>query len=469
VAPARQVSLRERNLALVLAEVADRGPVSRARIAAVTGLTKATVSSLVDALVGGGLVAELDRPPASGAVGRPASPLALAPPGPVGIGLEINVDYLATCTVDLSGAVCRRSAITQDFRGRGVVEVLDLAAAALAEAVAAARVAGAGVAGIAVAVPGLVETREPVLRVAPNLGWRDVAVLDELRAREGRAGLVDQDPSERLPSERLPSGPLPSERLPSERLPSERLPSERLPSERLPSEQLPSGLPMRLDNEANLGALGELWCGGHQDAAGAPLQSFVHVSGEVGVGAGLVVHGRVFRGVRGFSGEIGHLTVSEGGPACRCGATGCLEQVAGQEAILRAAGLDAGTGSASGQVDGPLGELVAQARAGRPEVVGAIVDAGRRLGTGVAALLNVVDVDAVVLGGGYARLAPWLQEPVEAELARRVLSAPWGSPRVLVSALGSEAAVRGAATSIVREVIADPATYLARADPAVIM
>jgi predicted NBD/HSP70 family sugar kinase len=415
--------LRERNLALVLAEVADRGPVSRARIAAATGLTKATVSSLVDALVGGGLVAELDRLPASGAVGRPASPLALAPPGPVGIGLEINVDYLATCTVDLSGTVCRQSVIAQDFRGRGAGGVLDLAAAALVEAVGAARGAGAGVAGLAVAVPGLVETREPVLRVAPNLGWRDVAVLDELRARAGRTDPVGPDRSERLPA----------------------------------------GLPMRLDNEANLGALGELWCGGHRDAAGALLQSFVHVSGEVGIGAGLVVHGRVFRGVRGFSGEIGHLPVSEGGPVCRCGATGCLEQVAGQDAILRAAGLDARAGSANGQADGPLGELVAQARAGRPEVVGAIVDAGHRLGTGVAALLNVVDVDAVVLGGGYARLAPWLQEPVEAELARRVLSAPWGAPRVLVSVLGSEAAVRGAATSIVRDVIADPAAYLARA------
>jgi predicted NBD/HSP70 family sugar kinase len=309
--------------------------------------------------------------------------------------------------------------------------VLDLAAAALVEAVDDARGAGADVAGLAVAVPGLVETREPVLRVAPNLGWRDVAVLDELRVRVGRTGHVDPDPSERLPSERLPAG-----------------------------------LPMRLDNEANLGALGELWCGGHRDAAGALLQSFVHVSGEVGIGAGLVVHGRVFRGVRGFSGEIGHLPVSEGGPVCRCGATGCLEQVAGQDAILRAAGLDGRAGSVNGQADGPLGELVAQARAGRPEVVGAIVDAGHWLGTGVAALLNVVDVDAVVLGGGYARLAPWLQEPVEAELARRVLSAPWGAPRVLVSALGSEAAVRGAATSIVRDVIADPAAYLARAHTA---
>lgn len=405
------MSLREHNLALVLAEVADHAPISRARIAAATGLTKATVSSLVDTLVGAGLVAELDRAPMAGAVGRPASPLGLAPPGPVGVGLEINVDYLATCTVDLSGAVCGRSVVAREFRGCPVAEVLDLAGTALARALDAARGAGADVAGLAIAVPGLVETREPVLRVAPNLGWRDVAVLDELRARV-RLG----------------------------------------------------GLPLRLDNEANLGALGELWCGGHRGAAGTSLQSFVHVSGEIGIGAGLVVDGRVFRGVRGFSGEIGHLSVGEGGPVCRCGSTGCLEQVAGQEAILRAAGLDGRAGSAHGAGDGPLGELVARAVAGEGRAVAAITQAGHRLGTGVAGLLNVIDVDAVVLGGSYARLARWMEGPVEAELARRVLSAPWGAPRVLVSALGSEAAARGAATSIVRNVIADPAGYLARTD-----
>jgi predicted NBD/HSP70 family sugar kinase len=450
VAPARQVSLREHNLALVLAEVADHGPISRARIAAATGLTKATVSSLVDSLVGAGLVTELDRTPVAGAIGRPASPLALAPPGPVGVGLEINVDYLATCTVDLSGTVRRRSVTAQDFRGRPAGEVLDLAAAAVTEAMDDARGAGADVAGLAVAVPGLVETREPVLRVAPNLGWRDVAVLDQLRARIRPGDRPGDRPCDR-PCDRFGDrlGDRPCDRFGDR-------PGDRL-GDRL------GDVPMRLDNEANLGALGELWCGGHRDAAGAPLRSFVHVSGEIGIGAGLVVHGQVFRGVRGFSGEIGHLPVVGGGPVCRCGSVGCLEQVAGQDAILRAAGLGGHAGSANGQADGPLGTLVALATAGQARAVEAIEDAGHRLGTGIAALLNVVDVDAVVLGGSYARLAPWMQEPVKAELARRVLSAAWGRPRVLVSALGAEAAVRGAATSIVREVIAAPATYLARA------
>src|SRR5512144_1877497 len=103
--PARQASLREHNLALVLRELADGGPASRARLAAVTGLTKGTVSSLVDALKAGHLVADLGPGPATGAIGRPGQSVGLDPDGPVGVGLEINVDYLATCTVDLTGAV----------------------------------------------------------------------------------------------------------------------------------------------------------------------------------------------------------------------------------------------------------------------------------------------------------------------------------------------------------------------------
>jgi len=132
-------------------------PTSRARLAAVTGLTKATVSSLVDSLVAGGLVAELG-PAAAPRVGRPGSQVALSGSGPVGIGLEINVDYLATMTVDLSGTVRQRETITGDLRTSQPGTVLARAAMALRRAVERAQIGGAQVAGVAVAVPGLVET-----------------------------------------------------------------------------------------------------------------------------------------------------------------------------------------------------------------------------------------------------------------------------------------------------------------------
>ena len=451
--PARQPSLREHNLGLTLAEIADHGPASRARLATATGLTKATVSSLVDTLVSGGLVREVGpngAPGPNGAhgssggpdpagsparVGRPGSPIALAADGAVGIGLEINVDYLATCTVDLAGGVRQRQLVTADFRRGRIGSALDRAAAALVTAMGAARDAGVPVAGVAVGVPGLVDNAADaggaLLRLAPNLGWRDVAILDELRARA--------------------AGP-----------------------------SLPPGLAMTLDNEANRAALGELWCGGHRAADGGPLRTFVYVSGEIGVGAGLVVEGQLFRGLRGFSGEIGHLPIAAVGIAqpCSCGAYGCLEQLAGQEAILRAAGLHAvdgagaglpaadGLGTGNGSPDGPVGELVRLAGLGDPAALAAIADAGTALGTGISAVLNLVDADTVVLGGLYARLAPWLVPSVEREIAVRALAASWAPVQVLVSRLGGEAAVRGAAMSVVRGVIEDPAGYLAESAPA---
>jgi predicted NBD/HSP70 family sugar kinase len=411
--PARQAALRDHNLGLVLGEIADRGPASRARIAAATGLTKATVSSLVELLAAGGLVRELGAD-AAGAVGRPGRPVALAPSGPVGIGLEINVDYLAVCTVDLAGAVLRRELVVLDLRAAGAERAIGRAAPVLRRAVAEASSAGRAVAGVAVAVPGLVQTGTDLVRVAPNLGWRDVPVLDALRA----AGV-------------------------------------------------PAEVPLRLGNEADFAALGELWCGGHEE-----LDSFVFVSGEIGVGAAVVVHGRLFRGLNGFSGEIGHLPVgsaflSTAGagrelPVCACGGVGCLEQVAGQEALLRAAGLPVEPSTTVGRPEGPVADLVALAASGDARALAAVADAGTALGTGIAAVVNLVDVGTVVLGGVYATLEPWLAGPVGDVVRRRVLGAPWAPVRVTASRLGGEAAVRGAATMVVRDVITDPAAILGR-------
>jgi predicted NBD/HSP70 family sugar kinase len=396
--PARQSSLREHNLALVLGRVAAAEGLSRARVAAATGLTKATVSSLVDTLIEAGLVAEagLDAGPR---VGRPAAALALSPSGPVAVGVEVNVDEVRACAVDLAGAVLIRERVLGDLRGLPVPAVLDRAAGVLRRVTAEATAGGRRLAGVGVAVPGLVEAGAAGVRVAPNLGWREVSVLPELR----RLAALDD------------------------------------------------GVPLRLDNEANLAALAELWRGGHRDGAGRPVDTFVHVSGDVGVGAGLVVHGELLRGRHGFAGELGHVPVPGSEAPCACGARGCLEQVAGQEAIVRAAGLPPGAG---------VDVVVAAAAAGQPAALEAAASAGTALGVVLAGVLNLLDVDVVVLGGGYARLAPWLAPAVTRELRARVLAVGAREVTVLPGRLGADAAVLGAAGSVVRAVLAEPARYV---------
>lgn len=418
--PVRQGSLREHNLALVLRHVADTArPVSRATIAAATGLTRATVSALVDDLIGGRLLTEVEPAPRAGA-GRPANGLTLAFDGPAGLGLEINVDYLAACVVDLAGEVRHRLVQAGDQRPRTPDAVFADLAALAAKARDAAVADGLAPAGAAVAVPGLVDT-EGVVRLAPNLGWREVSVP---------AALDQLDPA------------------------------------------LTFTQPLRVDNEANLAALGELHAVA-AEARPAARRSFVYVSGEIGIGAGIVLDGALFRGARGFSGELGHMTVDPDGPPCHCGSRGCLERYAGQEALLAGIGA-AGTEPAGlGQERGigqeigigeerGIGRLVELAAAGDRTVLRLLAGAATALGVTLAGVVNLLDVDTVVLGGIYAPLTPWLGPTVQRELRARVLTAQWTPVTVRPSMLGGAAAVVGAAWSVVRAVHDHPAAWLTR-------
>lgn len=370
---AGQHTVRRHNLALVLREVAGPHPVSRAAVAASTGLTRGTVSSLVEELISAGLVTELAA--ARGGTGRPASPLRLDPSGPAGLGVEIGVDSVGVCVVDLTGAVRAQRVVRSDHR-----DDVPAVGLATAEALAAEVVAEAGlrIAGAAVALPGVVGA-DGVLVRAPNLTrWVDVAVGDELGGR--------------------------------------------------------LGLAVQAGNEADLAALAELWSGGPADA--------VHVSGGIGVGAGILLGGKLFRGAGGRAGEIGHVVVEPDGLPCSCGGRGCLETAAGLEAMLRAGGAP---------------DLDALVAAAPPDVLAGV---GRALGVALAGAVNLLDVPAVVLGGIYPRCGAALLDAVRAELTARVVSRP--AVDVRFSALGADAALRGAATAVVHDLLADPSSTTAK-------
>jgi predicted NBD/HSP70 family sugar kinase len=393
--PAGAHTVRRHNTGLVLGAIAEAAPVSRATVAARTGLTKATVSSVVEAMIAADLVAETGQEQRSGR-GRRGTELTLSPHGMHGLGVEVGVDYLATCLVDLTGEVRKRRIRGGDNRERSVTSVLGRLTTLIRTALADADTLGVPVGGLGLAVPGLVEPAAGLLRTAPNLGWREVDLDGELRAR---IDLGDR--------------------------------------------------PLLLGNEANFAALAELW-------SAADLPDFICVSGEIGIGAGIIIGGGLFEGVRGFSGEIGHLAIDPNGPRCSCGAHGCLEQLASVESILRAVGL-----WSAGAVDPASVEaLLDRLRAAHPATVRAVAEAGHWLGTALAGVVNVLDVPTIILGGRYATLEPWLAEPITAELATRVLGATWHPVRVLASTVGPYAAVRGAATAVVRAVRTDPTSFV---------
>lgn len=396
-------TVRRSNLSLVLRAVRDEGEgeATRAGVAARVGLTRAAVSSLVEQLLESGFLTESGKT-FSGQAGRPGTALKTARTGPSGLGVEVNIDYVSVCVVDLAGTGRVRLTEHLDNRGTPPAEVLARAARIAARTLDSAREQELFPVGVALALPGLVSGG--AVRQAPNLGWNQV------------------------PAEELFAASLAAER----------------PGRR--------ELPVRSENEANLAALAELWFGGLDR-----VRSFLYLTGEIGVGGALVIDGELLRGAHGFAGEIGHVVVDARGPQCRCGSRGCLEQYAGQAALLRAAGIEGGGGLA-------VAELEKRVRAGDERAVGAVAEAGRMLGRVLSGAVNLLDPDAVVLGGIYRNLMPWLSPHVDEELTGRVVSGLWspGGGRLRASSVAGDAA-RGAAALVMTDVLADPVAYADRA------
>ncbi|MEO3869798.1 ROK family transcriptional regulator [Nonomuraea sp. B12E4] len=361
----------------MLGTIHRSGPHTRAALAELTGLTKTTVSSLVGDLLEAGVVAESDAVRA-GERGRPGKAVSLSGRRVATLGLEINIDYLAACVVDLSRTVRMRRTRPADNRNSDPAATLEELRGLVKEITAEAERTGLRITGAALAVPGTVEG--DLLRSAPHLGWRDVRV-------EG-----------------------------------------------------PTDLPFAIDNEANLAALGELWFGSRAAV------DFLYVSGEIGIGAGLVVGGTVFRGTLGLAGELGHVVVRPDGPGCRCGGRGCLEVYAGQDALL-------GTLPT-------VASLVSLLESGDRRALAACRRAGHALGVALTSAVHLLDPGRIVLGGIYAPLYRWLEEPVAAGLGDRLGQMRGTPPTLLVSEIGPDAAVLGAAGLVIQRLIAEPAGVL---------
>ncbi|GAA3201019.1 ROK family transcriptional regulator [Actinocorallia longicatena] len=371
--PATPATVRRHNARLVLGQVRDHGPRSRADLARDTGLVKAAISGIVADLIEAGLLAETGPAPAGGR-GRPMTLLTLDGGPAVALGVEVNVDYLSAVAVTLGGEIVLRERVAVHSPSP---EEARKAIAVIAEGL------GRPLLGACVAVPGLVDPDTATVRHAPNLHWREVEV----------AGW------------------------------------------------LPGGL--ACDNDANLAVVAE-----HR--RGAPADS-AYLTGTVGIGAGLLVDGRVYRGGSGYAGEIGHMPIAGNDARCGCGRTGCWEAVVGLEALLRR--IDPGV---TGTYDEKVAALVSRAEAADPATLEALCDHGTWLGRGAAALTNLLNPSALILGGFFADLAPWFLDPLRAELDAHVLAADLAPCELRLSSLGVTAASLGAADLVLNRVFADP-------------
>jgi predicted NBD/HSP70 family sugar kinase len=395
--PADQATVRRSNLGLVLRHLRDSGPRSRARIAQETGLNKATVSSLVAELTDRRLVSagDVDR---AGSVGRPGLIVHLDGATVCGIGVELNVDYAAALVLDLRGEVLFEHRIALDVPTLGPDRTLDAVAGLVGAAAGAAADRGAEPVGVTVAVPGLIRSLDGVATYAPNIGWHEVPVLDGLRAR------------------------------------------------------IDLGCPVRVENDANLSAIAE-WVMGSE----ARTPDLVYLTGEVGVGGGVIVAGQLLRGAGGLSGEVGHTSLGDPAAVCGCGRRGCWETVVGLSALLREAADPADpVHDPARDLEARLAEIARRAEAGDPRTLAALRTVGTGLGTGAAVLINLFNPEVILLGGYFAVLGRFLTEHMTAELRDRVFAPDLAGARVVLSTLGFTAAVRGGAHVALESVFDDP-------------
>jgi predicted NBD/HSP70 family sugar kinase len=394
---ADQVAVRRHNLAVVMKHLRAHGARSRARVAAETGLNKATVSSLVAELAERGLVSEgaTER----GSVGRPGLVMELDAETYVALGAEVGIDYISVLAMNLRGEAVAERRVPLDVAGLSPDQVLRLLAKALKGLFGPLVKRGSRAVGLTLAVPGIVEPATGTVFDAPNLGWRQTSVVEPLRRYLG-------DPE----------------------------------------------FPILLDNEANLAALAELEVRG-----AAAAQELLLLTGSVGVGGGVVSGGGLLRGARGFAGEIGHMQVDRGGRPCRCGRDGCWETVVGLNALLGlAAAKNDPVRDPSVDVVQRLEELRSRAEAGDKRTLRALNEVGDWLAAGCGTLINVFNPEVLVLGGYFAVLGPWFGPRVSEDIGQHVFAPDAGGCRIELSTLGFSAAVRGGALQATHAVLDNP-------------
>lgn len=389
----RSETVRRTNLSVIVRELHARGALSRSELVVRSGLTRSAIRGLIGELVANGLVSET-RAAQHASRGRPSPVARPNPAGATVLALDIEVDSIAAAIVGLGGEIIDQIRID---RPRGHSSVCQIATdlGGLAATLRTDDPSSRPHIGIGVAVVGVVRRSDGVVSMAPNLGWVDVGLRDALVQVFGDEG------------------------------------------------------PIHVANEADLSALAEARWG---VAKGA--DEILFLSGEVGVGGGILVNGKPFIGAAGYGGEVGHMPVNPVGLPCRCGAYGCWETEAGSESLLRRAGRSPASGPDA------IEALLTEAEAGSPDALRALEETGRWIGIGLAGLVNLLNPRLVVFGGLFGRIHPFVASTVEAELDRRALAAPRRLVRIVPSELGVEAPLRGAAELAMEPLLADPAKWM---------
>jgi predicted NBD/HSP70 family sugar kinase len=390
--------MREHNRLLVLNCVRNFGPIARVVIARQTGLSRTTISAIMEELLKDDLVREGETRSLTSAGGRPATLVHFNDTAGYVIGVDVGRSHLTMLIADLSAKVVARRSGPMSI-DLGPECCLKQVGAQLNDFLAEQHIDWSQIVGIGMGMPGPLDWRLHKLIAPPRMpGWNNVEVQRVLRQQ--------------------------------------------------------FSVTVYTENDANMGALGESRYGG---ARGVSDLAYVKIG--TGIGAGLVIGGQLYRGSRGSAGEIGHVTIDEDGPVCDCGNRGCLEAIASADAVvadarealsLRRTLMTDGVppGALSNLAHPDIADVVEAAHQGDPACRAAIANAGARIGVALASLVNLLNPSLILVDGAVARAGEMLLDPIRQAVAVRSLAIGSRHMRVLVGELGDNAIALGGVATV---------------------
>jgi predicted NBD/HSP70 family sugar kinase len=393
--PADLSLMRELNERIVLGLLRQEGPISRAELARRSNLSRSTVSSIIANLLAAGLVRETGIGDSNG--GRRPIMIEFNYQSAFVVGIELGNSALTVLLTDLAANVLRRGQCSFELAD-GPDICLAQVAALVDKLLTSERIARSAIVGAGVGVPGPLAFANGRPMMPPAMpGWHDVPLR----------GLLEDA----------------------------------------------LGMRVFVENDANLGALAEHCWGAARERFNV---AYIYLGGA-GIGCGLILDGRLYRGEIGSAGEIGHLMVQEDGPVCRCGANGCLEAVAGVPALLSRA-------AAIGLPARQAGDLIGLARAGEDKAAALIERAGEYLGVAVASILNMTNPGCVVIGGELSEAGELLLMPLRRVMRRRGLAAALEQVEIVPGQLGDDVVAFGAVSIVVQHAFSVPGLARAASD-----
>jgi len=397
--------MRDLNRCLVLNAVRNYEPLSRRDIAKKLNLSPSSVSNITDELIKKGFIREIG-PGSSQNLGRKPILLEIDPSNWYVIGVDLErVTSVKVGITNLKGKLIAK--VEESLEDTSPSQVVDLVARLIDRIVNKVNVKQERIIGIGIGTPGLLNQRGGKVIYSVYLGWRNVP-LRELMEKK-------------------------------------------------------TGLPLIIDTDTNAPALGEQWYG-----AGRKAKSLIYITVGPGVGAGIIINGRVYQGIVGTAGEFGHTVIDLDGPLCGCGNRGCLETLAAEPSLIRWVEGRITTEEKSIirklalQNDGKItAEIVYQAALKKDRLaMEAIRETGRYLGMGVISLVNLLNPQFIIIGGRISRVAELLIQPIKEMVLRYALPIPAQRVKILPAHFGEDAGVIGAATLVLQDVFEIPEVTL---------